>query len=87
METERKIRYVEFEETLWSEEVGFYIGYGIKVVENGKEMLKISDVSTDKDAVKALAEKCNKGCLDPIHLFDVIEDYLADPYDEFRNNC
>ena len=37
-----------------------------------------ADLSTDKRVVQGLVEKCNKYQLEPIHMFDVIEDFLAE---------
>ena len=37
-----------------------------------------ADLSTDKHSVQRLVEKCNEYQLEPIHMFDVIEDFLAE---------
>jgi hypothetical protein len=37
----------------------------------------ISDVSSDIDAIERLVEVCNNLQLDPIHLQDVVSDFLA----------
>ena len=37
-----------------------------------------ADLSTDKHSVQRLVEKCNEYKLEPIHMFDVIEDFLAE---------
>ena len=34
------------------------------------------DISTDREAVSAFVEACNRLNLDPIHLKDVVEDFL-----------
>lgn len=34
------------------------------------------DICTDREAVSALVEKCNELSLEPIHLKDVVEDFL-----------
>lgn len=38
----------------------------------------IKDISTDKQRIEALIELCNSLELSPIHLDDVIEDFLVD---------
>ena len=37
-----------------------------------------ADVSADAARVRQLVGDCNRYCLDPIHLMDVIEDFLAE---------
>ena len=72
------IEYRMVEETLLSKELGvYYHTYGIAVFENGKQTELVSDVSLDRTTVKELVRKCNKYALEPIHLYDVIEDILA----------
>lgn len=41
----------------------------------------IMDLSTNRNAVQALVDECNRAGLDPIHLWDVAEDFLAAPED------
>jgi len=36
----------------------------------------ISDISTDAAIVDALIERCNRLALSPIHLHDIVEDFL-----------
>ena len=38
----------------------------------------IKDISTNKKKVERLVELCNKNKLSPIHLDDVIDDFLVD---------
>ena len=38
----------------------------------------IKDISIDKKKVEQLVELCNKNKLSPIHLDDVIDDFLVD---------
>ncbi len=72
--------YKIFVEVLKDEESMAYTAYGIVVcsVENneGKEVLRIPDVSADKSKVEELVELCNKEQLEPVHIYDVIEDCL-----------
>lgn len=39
---------------------------------------KINDVSTDKNKVLKLIEKCNKLKVSEIHIYDIIEDFFVD---------
>lgn len=43
-------------------------------VQNGE--MCISDISVDKKAVESLVDRLNTYKLDPIHLFDAVEDFL-----------
>ncbi len=49
-----------------------YVVYGIKY----NDEYCFEDISTDEKPVKELADNCNKFSLDPVHLKDVIEDFL-----------
>lgn len=50
-----------------------YTAYGIRY----DDEYIINDVSEDKEAVRRLVADCNKYELDPVHLRDVVEDFLA----------
>ena len=54
------------------------IAYGIAAyAEDGQTCItKLHDVTSDKDALAELVELCNRLQLSPIHLHDVIEDFL-----------
>ena len=56
-------------------------GFGIAVVEEYDGITtileSISDISSNIKPVKRLVEVCNNLQLDPIHLQDVISDFLA----------
>ncbi len=72
-------RYLPIEERLHSDELGPFFTFGISVVNShGNEIDRISDVSTSRPAVDALCSKCTKLHLHPIHLRDVIDDFLAE---------
>lgn len=49
-----------------------YTGYGI-----GYENTKIEDISTDKEKICELIEKMNKENLSPVHMYDVIYDFIG----------
>ena len=69
--------YIPVKETLYSQELGHYCSFGIEVIEQGSLRLKVADISTDGDFVAELVQRCSVGQLDPIHLYDVIEDSLG----------
>lgn len=70
--------YQTYEEKLNNPDIGSYISFGIIVLsENNthkEELFRVSDVSADKSFVENLASLCTKEQLDPIHIYDVIED-------------
>lgn len=57
---------------------GSYISYGIEAIQNKRSVLKVNDVFPDFKKARRLAELCNLGALEPVHLKDVIADALAD---------
>lgn len=69
--------YIPVKESLCSQELGRCFSFGIEVQEQGLPCLKVADISTDESFVAKLARRCTSGQLDPIHLFDVIEDSLG----------
>lgn len=50
-----------------------YCSYGIRC--GGME---IADISCDREKLAKLVDLCNHLALDPIHLRDVVEDFLAE---------
>lgn len=69
--------YIPVRESLFSRELGHYLSFGLVASENGVPHSKVSDISTDESFVTELAQQCSAGYLDPIHLYDVIEDSLG----------
>lgn len=61
------------------EEVGVPV-YGITAYSTNSgqpaPLCCVRDISSDKETVSHLAERCLKLQLDPIHLLDVVEDFL-----------
>lgn len=55
--------------------------YGIAAVEEHDGVLvilqSVSDISVCSDPLEKLVDLCNELKLDPIHLSDVVDDYLA----------
>ena len=73
-----KYRYVPVQETLTSDELGTYVTYSVSVQTVSEEIAFVRDVSTDFEEIRQLTEKCTEQQLDPVHLDDLIEDFLAD---------
>lgn len=70
-------RYISYKEVLYSDEFGYYVTFGIRVIDSERgEICSVSDVSLDKEFVNRLCFDCTDGQLDPIHLMDVIEDNI-----------
>lgn len=71
------VRY-EIETKILPDENGReYVGYGIKVYDGNKLINAASDISLNYDEVKRLCDRLNECELDPIHLPDVVEDFLV----------
>lgn len=69
-------KYITVEEKLENPDIGTYTSYGIKAIKENVEVEFVSDVSVDKIFVDELARCCTDLQLDPIHLFDVVEDAI-----------
>lgn len=58
------------------------IGYGIALVRVNDDVMSIlqtvADISSDRVSVEKFIEACNKLELDPVHLQDAVEDFIAD---------
>ena len=57
-------------------DIGIYISYGIECHRKGILITKVPDISTDKAFVRHLAELLTAEQCEPLHLFDVIEDFM-----------
>lgn len=66
-----------------NEEVGSgeRVTYGIEVFEEtelgNKMAIVISDISFNREAVQTVVELCNRLELSPVHIYDVVDDYLT----------
>ena len=69
-------KYITVEEQLEHPDIGTYTSYGIKAMKGSDEIEFVSDVSVDRPFVDELARCCTDLQLDPIHLFDVVEDAI-----------
>ena len=78
---EKKVRYnyVPVQETLTTDELGTYVTYGLSVRAVEEEIAFVSDVSTVYEEIERLADMCTAKQLDPVHLGEVVQDFLADP--------
>ncbi len=70
------ITYMTVKEEILDEEDNIHNTYGIRVVEDGREISVIYDISTDGERIQKLTDLCNENALDPIHLSDVVNDLL-----------
>ena len=72
------IEYYTNKESFYAEGVGTFTAYGIGVRENNqcdkKTLEYIPNVFLDRQKAERLAAMCNHLKLDPLHLFDVVED-------------
>ena len=77
-EINERYSYEAVAQTLTADELGTYLTYGIRVSLAERELAFVSDVTADRREIETLVKLCNDGQLDPVHLNDVIEDFLAD---------
>lgn len=56
-----------------------YIGFGILITSttNNEVITKVEDVTTSKYELDSIVQLCNDLSLDPIHIYDVVEDFLS----------
>lgn len=56
-----------------------YIGFGILIIStiDNKVVTKIEDITTSKCKLLSLVQLCNDLSLDPIHIYNVVEDFLS----------
>ena len=69
-------KYIIVEEQLEHPDIGTYTSYGIKAEKGNDELIFVSDVSVDRVFVENLARCCTDLQLDPVHLFNVVEDAI-----------
>ena len=69
-------QYIPYRETLFSPYIGLYHSYGIAALLftdlDWELQAYVSDISPDGSFVLALAQRCTRGQLSPIHLLDVV---------------
>ena len=80
-ETRGTCVYLPVREQLQSEELGAYVSYGILALKREgdgcRQAAYLSDISTDREAVAALARACTRGELSYEQLSEVVEDFLG----------
>ena len=74
----RKYRYLVQRQILKNDVGEEYAAYGITVMSGKREIASIPDISTNYEDIRLLAESCTRNRLDPIHINDVIEDFLSE---------
>ena len=67
--------------TIVHEEIGSYIGFGIRYGEH-----TVTDISLDRAKIENLIERMNSDELSPLHMMDIIEDFLAEDSNFFSCN-
>ena len=70
------IRYTVVKDTLLLENV-YYSTYGILILKNNKPFRYIYDVFPDIDKAEGLVKLCNELKLSPIHIYEVVEDFIS----------
>ena len=71
------IQYLPYEESMCTDECGAYITFGIVAYDGScREIAAVPDVSTSEPFVRSLCDTFTKNQVDPIHLYEVIEDAL-----------
>lgn len=70
--------YKVMEQQAYNEYIGTFTTYGIGVWESSRPecLLRVADVTTDRVEAENLAQLCNEAGLEPIHLADVVENFL-----------
>lgn len=73
-------KYFVKKETTNNPEIGIYTSYGIKITFVDKQKTKniqyIPDVFLDENLANKFADLCTINNLEPVHIYDVIEDAL-----------
>ncbi len=70
------VKYIVTEQTTGSQTT-----YGISAYDTLSAqtiIASVTDITADKEKLEGLVELCNREGLSPIHLYDVIEDFLCD---------
>lgn len=71
-------RYEVVERRLHTPELGAYVAYGLRTLTREGEV-ELSDVSPDRRFVEQLAELFNERQLEPVHLTEAVQNFLAYP--------
>ena len=76
------IRYDVEREIHVSRERGPYESFAICAFCGEREVARFSDVSTSRESLASLAERCNRGELSLVHFPDIVEDFLLESITE-----
>ena len=69
-----KYEYACIEQHLYHEDIGYYTTYGIVLASDTS--VKVDDVSCNRAFVKQLVSLLNEHQAEPVHLLDIVEDFL-----------
>lgn len=72
------MNYAFSKEQYQNQDIGVYESYAIRLFNNGEQIRHIPDVFLNNAISQKFTALCNRLALDPIHLDDVINDYLND---------
>ncbi|MEG1869662.1 MAG: DUF6514 family protein [Oscillospiraceae bacterium] len=73
----KNIEYIIFKSTISDSSMEIHSTYGISLLIDGKLMYKIDDVCLQQDVLERFVLQLNQCNLSPIHLIDVVDDFLA----------
>ena len=71
------IVYCVRRDQLRDEDIGRYISFGIDIVEDGKPLRVIKDVSPNEKELRKFVSLLNKLQPSLIHIDDIIEDFIS----------
>ena len=71
-----RIKYKLCKDTVIDEDGNALNTYGIEIWKGEKIEKALVDISTNRARVSLLVNLCNELDLDPIHIYDVIEDFF-----------
>ena len=72
------MKYKIFKEKLIGESDVQYFAYGIEIIKSGITERYISDITCSYQKLKKLCLLCNQLEVSPMHIDDVIEDFLCE---------
>ncbi len=74
------LRYTVFSDTYVHETLGPYRGWGIEArLPDGSCAGRVEDISEDCAYVQLVAAVLNRERAEPVHLRDILENFLSDP--------
>ena len=74
------VYYTVFSQQMFTQESGSYTGWGIEGrEEDGSPAGRVEDLTEDREFALLVAAALNREQAEPVHVFDIISDFLADP--------